>query len=101
MVFLRASELPRGALVEFQVGVNTGRRPDWCEYGLKDKDNRVGDGDNQEEEDEEDEEIQPVFERGGGEGVWWECVEAVSRTGRKYGFRAAIFFSSTCPARRR
>lgn len=77
---MRASELPRGALVEYQVNVHTGR-PGY-EGPIK-----AGKDDSDSDSDDDEEEPQPVYASGEARGAYWETCSSLTR----HGARAAIF----------
>ncbi|XAO27823.1 hypothetical protein I312_106686 [Cryptococcus bacillisporus CA1280] len=74
--FVQAKELPKGALVEYQVNQHTGRR----DYTMHDE---------KEEDDEDEEELEPVYESGRGHGVWWESCHTSGKVQR--GSRGVVF----------
>jgi diphthine-ammonia ligase len=67
LIVLRAKELPKGALVEYQVNLHTGRR------GAEDV------------EGDDDDELEPGFVSGRDGQVWWETC----KSGK--GWRGAVF----------
>jgi diphthine-ammonia ligase len=90
-VFTRVKELPRGALVEYQVNLHTGRP------GVSSTNAELrathGDSPRRGEVDEEDdeEELRPLYASGADETLWWESC-ATSSSGQ--GSRAMVFVSS-------
>jgi hypothetical protein len=90
-VFVRAKELPKGALVEYQVNLHTGRPG--VSSGAELPATHAGDsssGDEIDDDDDEDEELRPVYASGGDETLWWESC-ATSSNGQ--GSRAMVFVS--------
>ncbi|OXC59248.1 cytoplasmic protein [Cryptococcus neoformans MW-RSA852] len=80
IAFVQAKELPKGALVEYQVNLHTGRR----DYTIQDaKEDEEGDDDDGEEE------LEPVYESGKGQGVWWESCHTSGRV--QGGSRGLVF----------
>ncbi|KAE8538217.1 hypothetical protein D1P53_005556 [Cryptococcus gattii VGV] len=77
IAFVQAKELPKGALVEYQVNLHTGRR----DYTMHDE--------KEEEDDEDEEELEPVYESGRGQGVWWESCHTSGKVQR--GSRGLVF----------
>lgn len=74
-MFVRASELPRGALVEYQTNMNTGRQG--CDDMVSDADQEV-----------DESELEGEYASGDVRGTYWEtCRAPAGRTGN----RAAIF----------
>lgn len=72
--------MPKGALVEYQVNLHTGRR----DYTIQDaKEDEEGDDDDGEEE------LEPVYESGKGQGVWWESCHTSGRV--QGGSRGLVF----------
>jgi diphthine-ammonia ligase len=72
---VRASELPRGALVEYQVNVHIGRED--CDPPQS-----------KDDDDDDDEDLSPTYASGDIAGAHWEtCVAPPSRRGA----RVAIF----------
>lgn len=90
-MFVRARELPKGALVEYQVNLHTGRRDPTTTI------EKVAESGNAETEDDDDddEDLEPVFSSGEQSGLRWEtCV-----TSGKYqrGSRGMCFATGTYP----
>lgn len=81
MLFARAAELPRGALVEYQVNAHTGRPA----YNSK----PVDDDDSDDEDDEPEYFAGELFP-----GTYREQVVA---KGSARGARSVVFFESRCP----
>nr|KIR83025.1 cytoplasmic protein [Cryptococcus tetragattii IND107] len=77
IAFVEAKELPKGALVEYQVNLHTGRR----DYTMHDE--------KEEDDDEDEEELGPVYESGRGQGVWWESCYTSGKVQR--GSRGLVF----------
>lgn len=91
VMFVRARELPKGALVEYQVNLHTGRRDPTTTI------EKVAESGNAETEDDDDddEDLEPVFSSGEQSGLRWEtCV-----TSGKYqrGSRGMCFATGTYP----
>lgn len=79
IAFVQAKELPKGALVEYQVNLHTGRR----DYTIQDaKEDEEGD-------DDDGEELEPVYDSGEGQGVWWESCHTSGRV--QGGSRGLVF----------
>lgn len=88
VIFVQASELPKGALVEFQVNFHTGRPtvPD-----LVHTDNHRQE--KHEDNDEDDvEDLDAVYSSGEGSGMKWE-ISTADRAG--HGSRAIVFIDGT------
>lgn len=79
IAFVQAKELPKGALVEYQVNLHTGRR----DYTIQDA------KEDEEEDDDGEEELEPVYESGKGQGVWWESCHTSGRV--QGGSRGLVF----------
>ncbi|OXH04368.1 hypothetical protein J010_05310 [Cryptococcus neoformans] len=79
IAFVQAKELPKGALVEYQVNLHTGRR-DYTIQGAKE---------DEEEDDDGEEELEPVYDSGEGQGVWWESCHTSGRV--QGGSRGLVF----------
>ncbi|KAK4683546.1 diphthine-ammonia ligase, partial [Tremellales sp. Uapishka_1] len=73
VMFVRAKELPKGSLVEFQTCLDTGRRDD------------------NDEDDDDEGEAEAVYNQGGGHEVWWESCSCSSSKGG----RAMIFIAGS------
>ncbi|ORY30238.1 hypothetical protein BCR39DRAFT_530125 [Naematelia encephala] len=88
VVFVRAKELPRGALVEFQVNVHTGRTVDSVEMEGAVKEPEESNDEEHEDEDEEDE-LRPIYSTGSGSSWSWE--RSITSGSVTRGSRALIF----------
>lgn len=86
IAFVQAKELPKGALVEYQVNLHTGRR-DYTTQAAK------------EDEGDDEEELEPVYESGKGQGVWWESCHTSGKVQR--GSRGLVFVKSGSRRRRK
>ncbi|WWD21739.1 hypothetical protein CI109_106226 [Kwoniella shandongensis] len=88
IIFVQAKELPKGALVEYQVNLHTGRSVVVENQGedLKRGPSLKQDDD---DDDDDDDELEAVYGSGKEEGVWWESVRTSGR--REQGSRAAVF----------
>ncbi|ODN79369.1 hypothetical protein L202_03373 [Cryptococcus amylolentus CBS 6039] len=75
-LFVQAKELPKGALVEYQVNLHTGRRDQTLLTQGNDDD------------DDDDDELKVVYEQCSGEDMWWESSRTV---GRDLGCRGIVF----------
>lgn len=112
LLVLRAKELPRGALVEFQVNLHTGRQsPDSGSgqiplaesvHAAQDhhSDQSPGGGPSREEDEDDieddEEQLEPTHAAGAdGEISWESCVTSGNRN---RGSRAVIFVSGEIPA---
>lgn len=80
VIFARSTELPRGALVEYQVNVHSGRQ------GYEGAAQPVDGDDDDDEEDEN--ELTGVYAKGDVRGAYWETCQAPRK---RQGARAAIF----------
>lgn len=89
-MFVRAKELPRGALVEYQVNLHTGRPG--VSSGNAELPIHAGDSSGRDEDDGEDdeEELRPIYASGGDETMGWEIC-ATSSNGQAS--RAMVFVS--------
>lgn len=83
-LLVRAKELPRGALVEFQVNLHTGWRSEEGQTSVDGESDPVVDGGGEDddgeaswedEDDEDDDELEAVYESGmyGKKGRWESC----------------------------
>ena len=88
MVFLRAKGLPRGALVEYQVCLHTGRGR---QGGETDDDDHTRDADDDASEDDDDITLEPRYSSmlDPSRSIGWE--ECVASGRRAEGSRAMIF----------
>ena len=78
-IFVQAAELPRGALVEYQVNMHTGREGH--------EPNPVA-ADDDDDDDEDESSLAPIYAQGDIAGAHWEtCSSPASR----HGARAALF----------
>ncbi|WVQ75780.1 hypothetical protein IAR50_005413 [Cryptococcus sp. DSM 104548] len=75
-LFVQAKELPKGALVEYQVNLHTGRRDQTL---LSQRNN---------DDDDDDDELQVAYEKSTGEDIWWESSKTV---GKDLGCRGVVF----------
>lgn len=100
IVFLQASELPRGALVEFQVNYHTGRRGESSRSAIDHvTPSRPADTRKDESDDDDDEELEAVHVRSGdGELSWEVCTtSSAGQGGRGVVFiRGQSFASPSC-----
>lgn len=80
VIFVRAKELPKGALVEYQVNLHTGRH-DTTQQEIRSEES---------EDDDGDEELEAEYRASGpSAGVYWEVCATRGRIRR--GLRAAVF----------
>lgn len=108
LIIVRALELPKGAEVEVQMNLHTGRRApreqlcaahDNQPNKLNGNGKQAGAQDEHKEEDEdddEDEELRPVYEQGRAAGLKWETYRVAEPSGRgsRRGSRAAVLLGS-------
>lgn len=75
-------------MVEYQVNLHTGRR----DYTLHDEKEEE-----EEEEEDDEEELEPVYESGRGQGVWWESCHTSGKVQR--GSRGLVFVKGESSSR--
>ncbi|WWD07382.1 hypothetical protein V865_005480 [Kwoniella europaea PYCC6329] len=93
VIFVQARELPKSALVEYQVNVHTGRKgvdplPETSSTSIPQQSDSEED-----DEDDEDEDLIPSYRSGSDEDqeVWWEMYEC---SGKNQGSRGVVFSPS-------
>ncbi|WVW78164.1 hypothetical protein I302_100115 [Kwoniella bestiolae CBS 10118] len=84
VLFVQALELPKSALVEYQVNVHTGRR------GVDPSSSSTSSEASVDDDEDEDENLKPSYTSGleESQGVWWELYGC---SGRNQGSRGVIF----------
>ncbi|KAK8847652.1 hypothetical protein IAR55_005511 [Kwoniella newhampshirensis] len=88
VVFVHAKELPKGALVEYQVNLHTGR-PGFMEDQREVRGVSQTSDDNDDGDDEDVDELGALYSQGREGSVWWESVVTGGR--RQQGSRAILF----------
>ncbi|WVQ69542.1 uncharacterized protein L199_007762 [Kwoniella botswanensis] len=91
VIFVQAKELPKSALVEYQVNVHTGRKG--VDPLLETSSISIPQQSDSEEDDDEDEDLILSYCSGSDEDqeVWWEMYEC---SGKNQGSRAVVFSPS-------
>ncbi|WVR04842.1 hypothetical protein IAU60_001854 [Kwoniella sp. DSM 27419] len=82
VIFVQASELPKGALVEYQTNFHTGRS------GAREGAAAEGE-DGDDDDDDDDDELEVAYDRSEQDQIWWESSE--TRCKGAQGSRAAVF----------
>lgn len=87
VILARAVELPRGALVEFQVNMHSGRQGHAAQESMQSGANEM-DGDDDDDDEVDESSLTGVYSDGEAGGVYWQkCAAPKTRAG----WRAAVF----------
>ena len=97
LIVVRALELPKGAEVEVQMNLHTGRRAPreqlYAAHDNKpDEDDKQASAQDEHADEDEDEGLRPVYEQGTAAGMRWETYRVAEPSGRglRRGSRAAV-----------